>query len=58
MSRGSAASALPKELDLWSDLFFLKWGSPGLCIEEMHTTIFYFIYSTKTGAKPYNNHTN
>jgi hypothetical protein len=29
-----------------------------LCIEEMHTALFYFIYSIKTDEKPYNNHTN
>jgi hypothetical protein len=23
------------------DLFFLKWGSPSLCIKEMHTACFY-----------------
>jgi hypothetical protein len=38
-------------------IFFLKWGSPSLCIEEMHMIFFYLIYSTKTGKKPDNNHT-
>jgi hypothetical protein len=37
--------------------FFSKWGSPSPCIEEMHTACFYFIYSTKTGQRPYNDHT-
>jgi hypothetical protein len=27
--------------------FFLKWGCPSLCIEEMHTTFLYFNYLTK-----------
>jgi hypothetical protein len=39
-------------------LIFSKWGSPSLCIKEMHTAFSYFIYSTKTGKKPYNNHIN
>jgi hypothetical protein len=38
--------------------YFPKWDNPSLCIKEMHTTIFYFHYSTKSGEKPYNNYTN
>jgi hypothetical protein len=37
--------------------FFSKLGSPSLCIEEMHTTCFYVIYSTKTSQRPYNDYT-
>jgi hypothetical protein len=36
---------------------FSKWGIPSLYIKEMHTTLFYFIYSTKAGKKPNNDHT-
>jgi hypothetical protein len=35
--------------------FFSKWGSPTLCIEEMHTTFFYFIIQQRL-AKHLNNH--
>jgi hypothetical protein len=37
---------------------FLEMRQPSLCIEEMHTAFFYFIYSTKTDEKLYNNHIN
>jgi hypothetical protein len=40
-----------------SDYFF-EMGQPSVYIEKMHTIFFYFIYSIKTGKKPYNNHTN
>jgi hypothetical protein len=43
---------------LQTNFFFPKWGSPSLCIKEMHTICFYFIYSTKTCQRPYNDHTN
>jgi hypothetical protein len=33
-------------------------GQPSLCIKKMHTIFFYFIYSTKTDKKLYNNYTN
>jgi hypothetical protein len=36
--------------------FFFKMGSPSICIEEMYTACIYFIYSTKTGQRPYNDH--
>jgi hypothetical protein len=37
---------------------FFEMGSPSICIKMMHTTFFYFIYSTKAGKKPYNSLTN
>jgi hypothetical protein len=27
--------------------FFSKWGSPSLCIEEMHTAFFYYLLLNK-----------
>jgi hypothetical protein len=32
-------------------LFFSEKGQPSLCIEEMHTALLYFIYSTQAGKK-------
>jgi hypothetical protein len=40
------------------ELLFSKWVCPSLCMKEIHTPLLYFIYSTKTGKKPYNNLTN
>jgi hypothetical protein len=33
--------------------FFQNGEVPGLCIEEIHTASIYFLYSKKTGKKPY-----
>jgi hypothetical protein len=37
---------------------FSIWGSPNLHIKLMHTTFFYFNYSTEAGNKPYIDLTN
>jgi hypothetical protein len=31
--------------------FFSKWGSPSLCIEEMHTAFFYYLLLNKDQRK-------